>query len=333
MYSPVRLFGATPGAVVTVSSTEAEILFDPGGWREGYDSRVPEEVDLPEELRSAPGLFDLFGWPDPDITLVTHHHTDHAKHGDLFGEPYVPDPDRRVVERRYSYGARPADEAPVVETVRTGHTAGSSAYVMEAGSVRVMFTGDVSPEVFLRLSKRLDPVDVLVMECSGVPGHAYFRHLEKACEVLRPKLVVPVHMISYRPEAVADLDVDAAVVVPDFGLEIDVSWTVGAEVPCLRRYHLCEHCERGRGCPVFRFARDYRCPRCGNPVVPLGDDPSEVTVLCPKCGRREVMSYREFILRIADAGEPVIRSAASGHTRACHTPDAPSPRNPPRGAF
>lgn len=333
MYSPVRLFGATPGAVVTVSSPEVEVLFDPGGWRGGYDSRVPEEVDLPEELRSAPGLFDMFGWPDPDVTLVTHHHTDHAKHGDLFGEPYVPEPDRGVAERRYSYTARPAEDAPlVVETVRTGHTAGSSAYVLEIEGVRVAFTGDVNPRVFLKLARNVSPVHVLIMECSGVPGHAYFRHVETACEVLRPRLVIPVHMISYRPEAVADLDVDAAVVVPDFGLEIDVSWTVEARVPCLRRYHLCQRCERGRGCPVFRFARDYRCPGCGNPVVPLGEDPSEITVLCPRCGRREVMSYREFVLRIADAGEPAIRSAASGRTRARRTPDAPTPRTPPRDA-
>ncbi len=325
------MFGATPGAVVSVSSPEVEVLFDPGGWRRGYEARVPEEVDLPEELRSAPGLFDAFGWPDPDVTLVTHHHTDHARHGDLFGDPHAPDPDGRVIERRFGYRVTPPEGSPVVvETVRTGHTAGSSAYVVDVGGVRILFTGDVDPRVFLRLVDGSGPVHVLVAECSGVPGHAYFRHLEAMCEVLRPRLVVPVHMISYRPEAVADLDVDAAVVVPDFGLEVDVSWTSDADVPCARRYHLCRRCERGRGCPVFRFARDYRCPDCGNPVVPLGEDPSEITVLCPRCGRREEMSYREFILRIADAGEPAIRSAANGRNPGPRTSDVPARRTRPR---
>jgi len=61
IWSPVRLFGATPGAVVGISLTDIEVLFDPGGWRPGYDRRVPPWAELPEDLKSAPGLFSPYG--------------------------------------------------------------------------------------------------------------------------------------------------------------------------------------------------------------------------------------------------------------------------------
>ncbi|WP_456435056.1 hypothetical protein [Methanopyrus sp.] len=51
IWSPVRLFGATPGAVVGISRTDTEVLFDPGGWRPGYDKRVPPWAELPEDLK------------------------------------------------------------------------------------------------------------------------------------------------------------------------------------------------------------------------------------------------------------------------------------------
>ncbi len=303
VWSPVRLFGATPGAVVGLRGDEIELLFDPGGWREGYERRVPGWARLPEWVKSAPGLFRRFGEPDPECTLVTHHHTDHAKHGGEYGRAYAhPDAIGRI-ERRFGYRPRPASECDlVVETIETGHCPGAVAYVVEVDGCRLLFTGDVNPDAFLR--RDLPRVDVLVAECSGVPGHLDRPGLERLCAVVRSKVVIPVHLIAYEPWFVRELDVDTAVVEPDFGLRVDLTACLEAEVPCAREYHLCTRCMRGSGCPVFRFVRHLRCPECGNPATLQGEDPERVRLVCPRCGERSGwVNYGEVIRAVSEYGE------------------------------
>ncbi|WP_456477404.1 MBL fold metallo-hydrolase [Methanopyrus sp.] len=300
IWSPVRLFGATPGAVVGISRTDTEVLFDPGGWRPGYDKRVPPWAELPEDLKSAPGLFSLFGEPDPDYTLITHHHTDHAKHGGEYGESFAHPDAAEKIERRFGY--RPEDPSRcevVVETVETGHCPGAVAYLVELDGIRVFFTGDVNTETFL--DAHLPRADVLISECSGVPGHLDRTGLELLCRKVKPRIVVPVHLIAYDPWFIRELDVDAAVIEPHLGLSVDLEPALNAEVPCAREYHMCTRCERGRGCPVFRFVRHLRCPECGNPPTLDGEDSESVRLVCPRCcARSSTVDYAEIIKAVAE---------------------------------